>query len=86
MFLFLKSASNSKPTDFISELISGCLSEQAGRHPLSGDVCTNLQNHGLDKCQGDSNSGEKNPREYQYSRRFLFKKRQGNSNWNEKLK
>ena len=56
--IILKSASESKSADFHRQLFSGCPSEQAGRHPLSGNVCCNLENHGLDKCQGNPDSGK----------------------------
>ena len=47
-----KSASKSKSVDFHRRFISGCLCEQAGRHPLSGNMCLNLKNYGLEGCQG----------------------------------
>ena len=53
-----KSASESISVDFHRQFISGGLSEQAGRHPLSGNVC----NQGLDKCQEDSASVKTHPR------------------------
>ena len=65
-----KSISKSRSADFYGQFINGCLSEQTGRHPLSGDVCINLKNQGLDKCQGDSDSDKTHPREYQGSCRF----------------
>ena len=74
-----KSASGSKSAYFHRQLFSGCLSEQAGRHPLSGNVCHNLENHGLDKCQGNPDSGETYSRESQCSSRFHVKERQGDS-------
>ena len=49
-----KSSSESKSVAFHRQFISGCLSEQAGRYPLSGNVCLNLKNQGLDECQEDS--------------------------------
>ena len=72
-----KSASESKSADFHRQLFSGCLSEQAGRHPLSRNVCSNLENHGLDKCQGNPDSGQTYSRESQCSSRFSVKERQG---------
>ena len=69
-----KSAANSKSVDFHRQSISGCLYEQPGRHPLSGNMCLNLKNHGLDECQGDSDSGKVHPRESQCSSRFLVQK------------
>ena len=42
-------------------------------------VCPNLENHGLDKCQGNPDSGETHSRESQCSSRFLVKERQGDS-------
>ena len=74
-----KSASESKSSDFHRQLFSGCLPEQAGRHPLSGNVCHNLENHGLDICQGNPDSGETYSRESQCSSRFHVKERQGDS-------
>ena len=74
-----KSASESKSADFHRQLFSGCLSEQTGRHPLSRNVCLNLENHGLDKCQGDPDSGKTHSRESQCLGRFSVKKRQGDS-------
>ena len=74
-----KSASESKSADFHRQLFSGCLSEQRGRYPLSRNVCLNLENHGLDKCQGDPDSGKTHSRESQCLGRFSVKKRQGDS-------
>ena len=74
-----KSASESKSADFHRQLFSGCLSEQTGRHPFSRNVCPNLENHGLDKCQGDPDSGKTHSRESQCLGRFSVKKRQGDS-------
>ena len=73
-----KSASESKSADFHRQLFSGCLSEQA-RHPLSGNVCPNLENHGVDKCQGNPDSGETYSRESYCSSRFPVKERLGDS-------
>ena len=47
-----KSASKSRSVDFHRQFFSGCLYEQAGRQPLSGNLCLNLKSHGLDECQG----------------------------------
>ena len=66
-----KSASESKSVDFHRQFISGCLYEQPGRHPLSGNMYLNLKNHGLDECQDDSESGKVHPRESLCSSRFL---------------
>ena len=74
-----KSASESKSADFHRQLFSGCLSKQTGRHPFSRNVCPNLENHGLDKCQGDPDSGKTHSRESQYPGRFSVKERQGDS-------
>ena len=74
-----KSSSKSKSADFHRQFVSGCLSQQAGRYPLSGDVCTNLENHGLDECQGNPDSGKTYSRESQCVSRFLIKKGQGDS-------
>ena len=74
-----KSASKSKSADFHRQLLSGCLSEQAGRYPLSGDVCPDMENHGLGKCQGNPDSGKTHSRESQCVRRFSVKKRQVDS-------
>ena len=74
-----KSASESKSADFHRQLFSGCLAEQAGRHPFSRNVCPNLENHGLDKCQGNPDSGKTHSRESQCASRFLVKERQGDS-------
>ena len=74
-----KSASESKSADFHRQLFSGCLSEQAGRHPLSGNVFPNLENHGMDKCQGNPDSGETYSRESHCSSRFPVKERLGDS-------
>ena len=41
---------------FSWQFISGCLYEQTGRHPLLGNMYLNLHNHGLIKCQNDSDS------------------------------
>ena len=65
-----KSVSKSKSVDFHRQFISGCQYEQAGRHPLAGNLCLNLKNHDLDECQGDSNSGKVHPRESQCFSRF----------------
>ena len=65
-----KSASESKSVDFHRQFISGCLSEQPGRHPLSGNMYLNLKNRGLDECQDDSDSGTVHPKECQCSSRF----------------
>ena len=70
-----KSASESKSADFHRQLFSGCLSEQAGRHPFSRYVCPNLENHDLDKCQGNPDSGKIHSRESQCASRFLVKER-----------
>ena len=67
-----KSASESKSADFHRQLFSGCLSEQTGRHPFSRNVCPNLENHGLDKCQGDPDSGKTHSRESQCLGRMGF--------------
>ena len=75
-----KSASESKSADFHRQLFSGCLSEQTGRHPFSRNVCPNLENYGLDKCQGDPDSGKTHSRESQCFGRFSVKERQGDSN------
>ena len=72
-----KSASKSKSTDFHRQLLSGCLSEQAGRYPLSGNVCPGMENHGLDECQGNPDSGKTHSRESQCFGRFLVKEGQG---------
>ena len=69
-----KSTSESKSVDLHRQLISGCLYEQPGRHPLSGNMYINLKNHGLDKCQDDSDSGKVHPRESQCSSRFLVQR------------
>ena len=53
-----KSVSQLKSVDFHRQLICGCLYEQPGRHPLSGNMYLNLQNHGLVECQNDSDSGK----------------------------
>ena len=75
-----RSDSISKPAAFHTQIISGCLSEQAGRHSLLGDMCTHLENHALDKCQGDSDSGKTHPKDSPCCSTFLVKKRQGDSN------
>ena len=54
------------------------LNKQGGIH--SGNLCPNLENRGLDKCQGDSDLGKTHPRESQGSSRFLVQKRNGDSN------
>ena len=74
-----KSASKSKSADFHRQLFSGCLSEQAGRYPLSGNVCPDLENHGLGKCQGNPDSGKTHSRKPQCLGRFSVKKRPGDS-------
>ena len=74
-----KTSSKSKSADSHRQFVSGCLSQQAGRYPLSGDVCTNLENHGLDECQGNPDSGRTYSRESQCVSRFLIKKGQGDS-------
>ena len=74
-----KSASESKSADFHRQLFSGCLCEQTGRHPFSRNVCPNLENHGLDKCQGDPDSGKTHSRESQCPGRFSVEERQGDS-------
>ena len=58
-----KSASKPKPSAFHKRFICGCLSEQAGRHPLSY-VRTNLENHDLDRCQWALDSGKTHSREF----------------------
>ena len=40
---------------------------------------TNLENHSLDKCQGNPDSGETHSKESQCSSRFYVKERQGDS-------
>ena len=50
-----KSASELKSVDFQRQFISGCLYEQPGRHPLSGNMYLNMKNH---ECQNDSDSGK----------------------------
>ena len=72
-----KSSSKSKSADFHRQFVSGCLSQQAGRYPLLR--CTNLENHGLDECQGNPDSGKTYSRESQCVSRFLIKKGQGDS-------
>ena len=57
-----KSASESKSVDFHRQFISGCQYEQPGRHPLSSNMYLDLNNHGLDECQDDSDSGKCIPR------------------------
>ena len=57
-----QSASESKSVDFHRQFISGCLSEQAGRYPLSGNLCLNLENQGLGECQEVSDSTKTHPR------------------------
>ena len=52
-----------KFVDFHSQFISGCLSEQAWMHPLSGNVCLNLENRGLNECQEESDSVKTHSRE-----------------------
>ena len=42
-------------------------------------MCPNLENHGLDKCQGNPDLGETNSRESHCSIRFFVKERQGDS-------
>ena len=74
-----KSSSKSKSADFHRQFVSGCLSQQAGRYPISGDVCTNLENHGLDEYQGNPDSGKTYSRESQCVSKFLIKKGQGDS-------
>ena len=74
-----KSASESKSADFHTQLFSGCLSGQAGRHSLSGNVCPNLEDHGLEECQGNPDLGLAHSRESQCSSRFFVKKRRGDS-------
>ena len=74
-----KSASESKSADFHRQLFSGCLSKQTGRHPFSRNVYPNLENHGLDKCQGDPDSGKTHSRESQCPGRFSVEERQGDS-------
>ena len=74
-----KSASKSKSADFHRQLLSSGLSEQAGRYPLSGDVCPDMENHGLDECQGNPDLGKTYSRESQCVGRFSVKKRQGDS-------
>ena len=80
-----KSSSKSKSADFHRQFVSGCLSQQAGRYPLSGDVCTNLENHGLDECQGNPDLGKTYSRESQCVSRFLIKKGQGDSDLNHQV-
>ena len=82
VFLALKSFENHLLNQNLlisRQFISGCLSQQAGRYPLSADVCTNLENHGLDECQGNPDSGKTYSRESQCVSRFLIKKGQGDS-------
>ena len=74
-----KSASKSKSADFHRQLLSGCLSEQAGSYPLSGNVCPDMENHSLDECQGNPDSGKTHSRESQCFGRFLVKEGQGDS-------
>ena len=74
-----KSNSKSKSADFHRQLLSGGLSQQAGRYPLSGDVCPNMEDHGLDECQGNPDSGKTYSRESECFGRFLVKERQGDS-------
>ena len=74
-----KSASESKSADFHRQFDCGCLSQQAGRYPLSGNVCSNMEDHGLGECQGNPDSGKAHSRESQCSSRFSVKKRQGDS-------
>ena len=75
-----KTASESKSPDFHRQFVSGCLSQQAGKYPLSGDVCTNLEDHGLDECQGNPDSGQTHSWESQCFGRFPIKEGQGDSN------
>ena len=65
-----KSASKSKSVDFHTQFFGGCLYEQAGSHPISGNLCLNLKNHSLDECHRGSDSGKVHPRESQCSSRF----------------
>ena len=74
-----KSSFESKSADFHRQLFSGCLSEHTGMHSLSGNVCPNMENHGMGKCQGNPDSGKTHSRESQCSSRFSVKKRQGDS-------
>ena len=74
-----KSASQSKSTDFHRQFVSGCLSQQAGRYPLSGNVCPNMEDHGLGKCLGNPDSGKTYSSESQCASRFSVKKEQGDS-------
>ena len=53
VFSVLKSFANqvlNQISWFPKEFICGCLSGQAGRHPHSGDVCTDLENPDLFGC------------------------------------